>query len=456
MNVDTLNKSASKRWQAGTLTYTAFGVATLFCWLLWGDFAYSLRERSVTSIVQIMLKKFEASDMLTSLFIGTIPSVCNLVISPIISYRSDRHRGRWGRRIPFLFVPTPLVVGAAIGLGCSPKLGLWLHGLIGAHSPGANDLTLGFLGVFWVIFEVSVCVVGGTVFNGLINDVVPAALIGRFYGLFRALSLLAGMLFNYWLLGLADVHYATLVIGVGLVFGAGFAVMCLKVREGDYPPVPTPSMRGGSFWRAAGVYCRECFTKPYYWWVYAAITLPLLAFAPVYLFGIHFSRSVGLSLDQYGKYIALTYFIALCISYPLGVLADRFHPLRVGIVAMILHLAVTLWGAIFATNATFYAIALIAQTVLATCWGTGAASLGQRLYPQARFAQMASAQGVLFSFGSIFLAPAVGAFLDRANHEYRYTFGISFGISVCAMFALAGLTRRFLALGGFRNYVAPE
>jgi hypothetical protein len=41
-------------------------------------------------------------------------------------------------------------------------------------------------------------VIANAVFGGLINDVVPPALIGRFFGLFRAVSLLAGIIFNFW------------------------------------------------------------------------------------------------------------------------------------------------------------------------------------------------------------------------------------------------------------------
>jgi len=50
-------------------------------------------------------------------------------------------------------------------------------------------------------------VVGGSVFGGLVNDVVPREVIGRFYGLFRASSLIAGMLFNYFLLEHAEAYY---------------------------------------------------------------------------------------------------------------------------------------------------------------------------------------------------------------------------------------------------------
>ena len=62
-----------KVWRVGTLTYTSGGLVILFCWLLAGDFAWSMKERSVMWVVQLLIKKFEASDMIAGLMIGTLP-----------------------------------------------------------------------------------------------------------------------------------------------------------------------------------------------------------------------------------------------------------------------------------------------------------------------------------------------------------------------------------------------
>ena len=61
------DRPAPKLWTVGTLTYTAAGLTVLFSWLLWGDFAWSMKERSVTPVVQLLLKKFQASDTLAGL-----------------------------------------------------------------------------------------------------------------------------------------------------------------------------------------------------------------------------------------------------------------------------------------------------------------------------------------------------------------------------------------------------
>ena len=38
--------SKGRTWRNGTLGYTAGGLAVLFLWLMWGDFAYSMKDRA--------------------------------------------------------------------------------------------------------------------------------------------------------------------------------------------------------------------------------------------------------------------------------------------------------------------------------------------------------------------------------------------------------------------------
>ncbi len=199
MNPPVSNASAPpaatrKVWKVGTLTYTAGGIAALFVWLLWGDFAWSMRDRSIPPVITLLFKNYGSPDTLTGILIGSLPALLGLVLNPIVSYRSDRLRSRLGRRIPYLILSTPVIVIGLVGLAFSPPLGTMLSHWFGPVL-GASLATLVFLALFWTLFEVG-CVVSMAVFNALVNDVVPQELLGRFYGLFRAVSLFAGMLFT--------------------------------------------------------------------------------------------------------------------------------------------------------------------------------------------------------------------------------------------------------------------
>jgi MFS family permease len=445
-----------KIWTAGTLTYTTGGLVILFCWLLAGDAAWSMKERSVMWVVQLLIKKFEASDMVAGLLIGTLPQALALVLTPIVGYRSDRHRGRWGRRIPFLLIPTPIAALSMVGLAFSPSIGEALHGVLGSASPGLNPTILIVFGVFWTIFEVAT-VVANAVFFGLINDVVPKAVLGRFYGMFRAVGLIVAMVFNFWLFGKAETHYTWIFIGIGILYGVGFTTMCFKVKEGEYPPPPPvqPS-RAGSLVAAVRAYFRECFTQPYFLWVYVSITLSWMAIHMINLFNLFFAKSVNMSMDTYGKYLAATFMISFFLSYLLGTLADRFHPLRLGLIMMTLFALITFAGGMFATDAQRFGVTLVSYGVISGSWQTATASLTLRLFPQARFAQIDSARGLVQSFGLMIVGPAMGSFLDQTGRNYQHVYLASAILAVLALLTGLVVYRKFRQFGGVKNYVAPE
>lgn len=78
----------------------------------------------------------------------------------------------------------------------------------------------------------------GSLFNALVNDVVPLELIGRFFGLFRIVSLGAGILYNGWLIDRVKTHAAEIFFGIGTLYLLGLLLLCFKVKEGEYPPPP--------------------------------------------------------------------------------------------------------------------------------------------------------------------------------------------------------------------------
>jgi MFS family permease len=445
-----------KFWAVGTLSYTTGGLVILFCWLLAGDFGWSMKDRSVIWVVQLLIKKFQASDMVAGFLIGTLPQALALVLTPIVSYRSDRHRGRWGRRIPFLVIPTPIAALSMLGLAFSPTLGTLLHGALGGLSPGENQSILIVFGIFWTVFEVAT-VIANAVFFALINDVVPQAVLGRFYGMFRALGLIIGMVFNFWIFGKAETYYTEIFIGIGILYGVGFTAMCFKVKEGKYPPPPPlPPNRAGSLVAAVKVYFQECFTRPYFLWVYAMMAFSWMAILMINLFNLFFSKSVNMSTDTYGKYLAATFLISFFISYLLGFLADKFHPLRVSLTTMAIFAVVMLVAGLFIKDAPTFGFGLMAYGVLAGSWQTSAASLTMRLFPQARFAQIESARSIVSSFGMMLVGPVMGWFLDLTGHHYRHVYIASAVLAMLSVVTGLVVYTKFVKLGGPQGYVAPE
>lgn len=449
--------STPSTWKVGTLTYTRGGLAVLFAWLLWGDFAWSLRDRAIGGLMQITLKKYEVSDTMAAILLGTLPACIGFILGPIVSYCSDRHRGPRGRRIPFLIFSAPLVAVAIIGLGLSPYLGRHLHLVLGVYSPGLYPSIVMVIAAWWLLFDLAGTVTYG-VFGALLNDVVPSTLLGRFYGLFRIISLLVGIGFNFWLLEKAESHAPMLFIGTGLIFGVGVVSMCLKVREGEYPAPPSSDGVGlNRFFGSARTYLRDCFTHSYYLWYFAGSNLALVAFNPVNGFSLFFAKSLHIETGAYGAYIATTYVVSLLTAYGLGSLADRWHPLRVGMLSLVCYAALGLWaGNYAATSRTAFAVALIGHGVFSGFYFTGAASLAQRMLPQATFAQYASASGIIFSILNIILPIAVGSILDWSGHDYRLTYFMGAGIALVALACLMVVYRYWKRLGGPDAFCPPQ
>jgi maltose/moltooligosaccharide transporter len=441
-------------WRVGTLQYTAAGLAILFFWLLWGDFTWSMKERAASPIVQLLLKKFHASDAVMALFLATLPSMVGMLLGPVISYRSDRHRSRVGRRIPYLLVITPVAALGMIGLAMSPAMGRYTGQVLRLGAAQTDKVILGYLGLSWIIFEAATVAANG-LFVALVNDVVPVGLLGRFFGLFRAVSLLVGIGFQYWLLGAAETYYRAIFIGIGVLYGVGFMAMCLRVKEGEYPPAPVDVEKGSRLVRSIREYARDCFSKPYYLWIFAGITLANFAFQPVNLYSQPYAQSIHLSMKDYGHCGALTYAISLTMAYFLGALVDRFHPLRAGILSLILYALITLWGGLYISNINTFRVAYVLHGVLSGTFFTVSASLGQRLFPRVTFAQFASAYGIVWSVTNMCMCPLIGVFLDRSGHNYRYTFLMSSVVAFLGVAVLCEVYRRFRHFGGVEGYVAP-
>jgi len=455
--VEPLSPSQPNRWTAGTLVYTTAGLAVLFFWLLWGDFSQSMKDRAIFPVAQVMLRGFSAPDWLVGLLVGSVPAGIGMVLAPIVSVKSDRHRGPWGRRIPFLLLTSPVILLSMFGLGVAPALGASLHAHLGPHSPGEMICKVAAFGVFWTIFEIATVTITA-LFGALINDVVPRQIMGRFFALFRAVSLIAGVIFNYYLMGKAEHHYFGIFFGLGLLYAVGFTQMCLKVREGDYPPPPPREATGVRARAIAPIlsYLKECFSKPYYLCFFLATTLGLLSFVPVNTFSVYHARSLNVSDDHYGKSLALSYAISLVLSYPIGILADRFHPLRLGIIVMTFYSAVTLYGFLFATGMWTFFAAFVLHTVVSGAYFTGTASIGQRLLPRDRFAEFASAAGIVGAVCFMILPPTLGMFIQHMHHNYRYVFLLGSILSGATVAAYVGLFVQYLKLGGDAGYVAPE
>ena len=284
---------ADGMYRVGTLAYTKAGLFVLFGWLLWGDFCFTLFENvGGPSIIPLYLQdNFHISNLQVNIMFNMIPQIIGVIMTPVLSFKSDRCRSRWGRRIPYMLFTAPFLCFFAAGLGFSDVIMEYVKGHLGPNSfisPLTVGIVLiGFMLVGFTFFNEFV----GTVYWYLFADVVPQKLMGRFLGLFRMVGTAAGFLVNVTMTGYQLSHMKWLHIGVAMLYFCGFGLMCWRVKEGEYPPVTDVTERT-TLWEKIKLYFRECFTHP----VFILVYLSSLAMAasrcanPAGVFGLHLGQ----------------------------------------------------------------------------------------------------------------------------------------------------------------------
>src|SRR3954463_3541669 len=86
-------------YRVGTLTYTRLGLFLMFVWLLWGDLVWTLMETVFPASMPLQLDRLGVPKDWIGYMMGTAGAMINMTLVPVVSYRSDRTRTRWGRRI---------------------------------------------------------------------------------------------------------------------------------------------------------------------------------------------------------------------------------------------------------------------------------------------------------------------------------------------------------------------
>ncbi len=409
--------AAPERFKVGTLTYTKFGLVTLFLWILWGDFCFTLMSFIKPNILPLMMRDIGASNRSIALITISIPSLMTMLFLPFISVKSDRFRSRWGRRIPFLLVGTPFLTLFLILIGFSGPIARWLHGLLGPGQTVSPQMvalcTIGFFVICSQFFEL----LAVSAYMCLINDVVPEAFLARFLALFSIIGRLSNFVFCMFILGNALTHTRAIFVTVSLLFLVAFMLIAWRVKEGSYPP-PPPLEPGGV--RKVTGYFRECFGRPYYVFFFLGTTFFDVA-GTVGVFQVFFIQSIGMTLEQYGQIAAWTGIPVLLLMYPAGALVDRIHPLRAVLLCLIGYNLSSLAMLVFARGLVSYAVLSCFGVVLTAVFTVAKTPMYMRLLPKDRYGQFASAAALISSAAIIIFSYAGGAFMDWVRN-YRYIF----------------------------------
>ena len=445
-----------KIYHCGTLSYTKFGLVNLFIWMLWGDFCYTLMELLIPTLLPLLLKQHQASNLVIGLLVGSIPAFLDFFLCPIISTASDRTRSRWGRRIPYMLFTAPFVVLFLLLTGWSDSIGIFLHRLSFGESGNPAITIIVLLAIFSVGFQLFNMFVG-SVFYYIFADVVPKPFIGRFMALFRLIGTAAGVVFRYWILPLADVpsYMPWIFTGVALVYLVGCATMCLLVKEGEYPPPPPVTTRGVKrMWDELAGYFRDCFSIPYYLILFTALALNTTSNTCRIMFNLLFAQhDLGLTAGDFGRITGTISLLMLALYIPLGWLVDKFHPLRIFIIGALLIIAANVFGYFWCYDYISFYIVCFLVSCTYMLQNSSELPLTVRLYPPEQYGQFCSAAVMVRSVMLIVANTGAGAFIDLFG--YRALFIWDFAFTIFATVLLIIVFKMWKNYGGDSSYKAP-
>jgi nitrate/nitrite transporter NarK len=281
-------------------------------------------------------------------------------------------------------------------------------------------------------------------------------------------SMGAASLYNLFIFKHAATHSGEIIAGAGILYFVGFALMCLNVKEGQYPP-PEEYLDGkGGAMAAIKTYGRECLGIPHYWYLFIANVGIVIAYSAS-MFSIFLNKSLGLSLEMIGR-LAFAATISGAVAIPIsGWLADRWHPIRIvtaGVILQVVIMPLYLMWLFWQPSPQVVFYVLLTMNVCLAAPVTALISvidpvLAMRIYPREQYGQFCSANSMIRSLGGILAGVTVGVYLDLitrhwgSNTAYRclpfWNFA-AYGLTLYAMIKLYGSWKRH---GGDDAYVPP-
>lgn len=450
-------ETVPETYQCGTLHYSSRGVAHLFFWLLGGDFAFMFFESIFGRFMPLYLRDLHASNTLIGVITGSFAGLVNILFLPNISQWSDRHRGRFGRRIPFLVVVAPLTVLSLVCVGFAPELAAWMHARwIVPLFPGMSSqtATLALLCALVVSFHFFNMVLVNA-YNWLLRDVVPEELMARFLSWFRIVGMLGSFAFLWFVFPHMGDLRKTIFPAVGGAYLLVFMLMCWQIREGGYPS-PRPKKEGPGIFRSFALYFRECLGISLYRNFFIASVLVVLALSCAAPFTTLFMReTLGLNMDDVGKVFAWGAAASTLAYYPAGRLCEKFGALNVAKFSTLVLAVVSLAANLFITDVSTLIVYTVIIALPTVGWGLGAFAGSMSLFPKESFGQFSSGLNV-FGCGALIVGNyMMGNLMDLVGSNYRMAFLWSAGFFATAAIPMWFVYGDWKCRGGSDGYVPP-
>lgn len=477
------SSSSPRIYTCGTLRYTKRQLIVVFFWLMFAGFVYQLGMSVPGSLLPIELDELGLSDISKMVLLSTISGILNMTVCPYIGFVSDRHRGKWGRRIPYIFGSMPPIVLGIILYAFNQDIGrqfaAWVRPFWEVAPGTMTAIVLGIIGFIYTFFTMWIASVIWYIFN----DIIPAEFFGKVMACFNIGTSGSLALYYKFVFPIAYANYKTVLLILAAVYAIGITLTCIFVREGEYPPVEeekkSSTARGLKGWahdRLEGLrvfvresFCHRVYTYKYLDTIFVAMAGGAGAFA--YYYNIELGLDLKLIGEMNGLSIGISTFGVMIVAILATQLVNRWHPGRFVVYCSVL---LTVSALPYCTRWLFGTLPpqIHVYTVVAdTCcllFVSGLLSIcslpfEMLIFPKSRFGSFCSMQALLRSATAIVFGLIAGVVFDYLSRvfvehpEFRYRFILVWGIPfrLLAAWMLYKLYRTWGRLGGYRNFKCP-
>ena len=384
-------------------------------------------------------------------------------------WRNRRRTGRSGPSAAYVVFGVPFIALLLLSLSYSPAIAAYLqrHNLPGTQHITPLAFALFFVGLLVAGFQFFHMFVASVNYY-LMADVVPTAFLGRYQGMGRILAIVVGMGWDLLIFPQAERHMTALYVGAGALYFLGLTVMCLRVKEGKYPPVTDVGHRT-TLVEKFSMYFRECFTHPFFILLFLANMSTTVSNASNFMRIFFLRDHLHLNYTTIGRINAFLALIPLVLAYPVGAFIDKAHALRVMILGILLFIPVSFFGfwvmhpGITSQQGTHnYIIYMLLLQIPDMLRDAALIPLFMCLFPRDRYGQFSSANAMLRSMAQFVFPVIAGAFMDvmirGGTHldNYRYIFFWNGTFQIVSLGMYVWLFMYWKKLGGDKGYTPPD
>lgn len=444
------NEHNSDKLQAGSLSYSLAGLIAIILTLCLGTGIFTMMQTMLGGALPLIAKNYGANNQIIALIGSTIPYILNMIITPIISFRSDRTRTGIGRRMPYLLFATLPMGLLIIAIGWIEQICRGLAAIFPWYLSSYNLWVLCGLIIGYNIFYLII----GSIIYYVFPDVIPEKYIGRFMACLNLTGSLFGIIFSRYLFKLIETNQAFLFSSLAIVFMACMYFMIFSVKEGSYPAV-NPNEKAPSFIGNIKIFIRDCYSLPFYYSFFLMMALSEVSMITRSMFNVLYAtKQLNISMEECGIIWSWGGIASLVLCFPLGMLVDKIGSLKVFGAGLFLVIITNLAGFFWVYDQRTFLVISISLSIAYAIQMTSTLPVFVDILPKAFYGQFSSANALLkalfMTIGSYF----GGLLFDLVNnYQYIFLWDLLFSISSFIFFII--LYCDWKRRGGAAGYVAP-